>query len=326
MPGKIGITMGDPSGIGPEIVVSTVSQMSPVEKSNILIVGNLKFLIKAAKAMNLELIFRQEASEKSNAISVLHVPSEDEDLIIGGRLSAAGGEAAYRYILRAFEAIKKQEIQGMVTAPISKEALHRAGHHYDGHTGLLAHLTGTKEPYMLLTGGKLNTIHVSTHVSLLGAIQKLNTERIVSTIKAANEHFKMMGIPSPRIAVAAINPHCGEGGIFGREEIEIIAPATLSASQSGINVVGPISGDTVFLRAVNGEFDVVVAQYHDQGHIPTKLLSFEDSVNVSLGMPIIRTSVDHGTALDIAWTGKAKNRNLNAAVEYARKMLTNTDI
>jgi 4-hydroxythreonine-4-phosphate dehydrogenase len=161
---------------------------------------------------------------------------------------------------------------------------------------------------------------VTTHVSLKGATERASAERVLATIRAGNEHFKALGYASPRIAVAGMNPHCGEGGIFGNEEIERINPAVAQAQKEGINVKGPISGDTVFYRALKGEFDLVVAQYHDQGHIPTKLIAFDETVNVSLGLPIRRTSVDHGTAHDIAWTGKASHVNMRAAVAYARMM------
>ncbi|MEO8627806.1 MAG: 4-hydroxythreonine-4-phosphate dehydrogenase PdxA, partial [Betaproteobacteria bacterium] len=187
-------------------------------------------------------------------------------------------------------------------------------------TELLAQLTGAKSSFMLLASDKLSAVHVTTHVSLQGATKRATQERVLATIRAGNEHFKALGFASPRIAVAGLNPHCGEGGIFGTEEIENIIPAVEQAQREGINVKGPISGDTVFYRATRGEFDLVVAQFHDQGHIPTKLIAFDETVNVSLGLPIRRASVDHGTAFDIAWQGKASPVNMRAAVAYARMM------
>lgn len=207
----------------------------------------------------------------------------------------------------------------MVTAPLNKAALHLAGHHYDGHTGLLTSLTRARQSFMLLTSEKLSTIHVTTHVSMKEATERITRERVLATISAGNDHLKQMGLEHPRIAVAGLNPHCGEGGIFGKEDIEQIEPAVTNAAEKGIDVQGPIPGDTVFYRAVNGEFDLVVAQYHDQGHAPIKLLAFDTAVNVSLGIPLRRTSVDHGTAFDIAWTGKADHRNMLTAIDYARR-------
>jgi 4-hydroxythreonine-4-phosphate dehydrogenase len=253
-------------------------------------------------------------------VPVVHVPTKDQDKIRDGEITAAGGEAAYRYVERAVELALAGKIAVIVTAPLNKGAMHAAGHHYDGHTELLAHLTHAKSSFMLLASEKLNAVHVSTHTSLRNATERATTERVLATIRAGNDHFKLLGFASPRIAVAGLNPHCGEGGIFGREEIDQINRAVELAQQEGINVKGPISGDTVFYRATKGEFDLVVAQYHDQGHIPCKLIAFDETVNVSLGLPIRRTSVDHGTAFDIAWKGKASHVNMRAAVAYARMM------
>ena len=222
--------------------------------------------------------------------------------------------------MKAVELALAGRIAVIVTAPLNKAALHAAGHHYDGHTELLAQLTGAKSSFMLLASDKLNAVHVTTHVSLRGATERATQERILATIRTGHEHFKALGYARPRIAVAGMNPHSGEGGIFGNEEIERITPAIEQARREGIDATGPISGDTVFYRALKGEFDLVVAQYHDQGHIPTKLIAFDTTVNVSLGLPIRRASVDHGTAFDIAWTGKASAVNMNAAIDYARMM------
>ncbi|MFL5018377.1 MAG: PdxA family protein, partial [Rhizobium sp.] len=186
-------------------------------------------------------------------------------------------------------------------------------------TGLLAHLTGSKSSFMLLASERLNTIHVSTHISLKGAIERAKTERVLATIEAGHRHFLRLG-KTARVAVAGLNPHCGENGLFGTEDAEFLAPAVEQAQAKGIDVVGPISADTVFARAYNGAFDLVIAQYHDQGHIPIKLVAFDTAVNVSLGLPIDRVSVDHGTAFDIAGTGKANHVNMLSAIAYARLM------
>jgi 4-hydroxythreonine-4-phosphate dehydrogenase len=209
----------------------------------------------------------------------------------------------------------------IVTAPINKEALNLAGHHYDGHTGMLRSLTGASAAYMLLASERLKVIHVSTHVSLQEAIRRATTERVLATIRAGNAHLKRIGYERPRIAVAGINPHCGENGLFGTEDDDQIAPAVAAARAEGIEVQGPVSADTVFHRAYSGAFDLVVAQYHDQGHIPIKLVAFDTAVNVSVDLPIDRTSVDHGTAFDIAGKGIANHGNMNAAIAYARKLV-----
>ena len=317
----IGITMGDPSGIGPEIIVTARTEMSPEHRSSTAVVGNLDILKRADRLVGAGLTYVEGVdAARGGAVPVVHVPSQDSDKIVDGQITAAGGEAAYRYIVKAVELALAGKIAVIVTAPLNKAALHAAGHHFDGHTELLAHLTGARSSFMLLASDKLSTVHVSTHVSLRGATERATTERVLATIRAGNEHFKALGYASPRIAVAGLNPHCGEGGIFGTEEIDHINRAVELARQEGIDAKGPISGDTVFYRALKGEFDLVVAQYHDQGHIPTKLIAFDTTVNVSLGLPIRRASVDHGTAFDIAWQGKAGAVNMQAAIAYARMM------
>lgn len=320
MSARIGITMGDPSGIGPEIIVKTLAQMDPATRSASAVVGNIDILRRADKLLGTQLKFVDGLDVKEGEVPVANVVTRDQDKIADGKVSAAGGEAAYRYVEAAVKLALDKKIAVIVTAPLNKAAMHAAGHHFDGHTELLAHLTGAKSSFMLLAGDKLNAIHVTTHTSLRNAAEKPSIERVIATIRAGHEHFRALGLEKPRIAVAGLNPHCGEGGIFGDEEITRIQPAIEAARKEGIDVKGPISGDTVFYRALKGEFDLVVAQYHDQGHIPTKLIAFDETVNVSLGLPIRRTSVDHGTAHDIAWTGKASNVNMQAAIAYARRM------
>jgi 4-hydroxythreonine-4-phosphate dehydrogenase len=318
---RIGITMGDPSGVGPEIIVKALQEMSPEHRSATAVIGNLDFLKRADKLVAANLSYTDQFdSARGGVVPVAHVPTKNMAQITDGQITAAGGEAAYQYVAKAVELALAGKIAVIVTAPLNKGAMHLAGHHFDGHTELLAHLTGAKSSFMLLASDKLSAVHVSTHVSLRGATERATTERVLATIRAGNEHFKALGFANPRIAVAGLNPHCGEGGIFGNEEIERINRGVELAQQEGINVKGPISGDTVFYRALKGEFDLVVAQFHDQGHIPTKLIAFDETVNVSLGLPIRRTSVDHGTAFDIAWQGKASHVNMRAAVAYARMM------
>ena len=317
---KIGITMGDPSGIGPEIIVKTLADMTPADRSRTAVIGNLGRLKRADALLGAKLDYVDAAQAANGTVPVYHVPSQGEDEILDGKLSAAGGEAAYRYIEKAVQLALAKDIAVIVTAPLNKAALHAAGHHYDGHTELLATLTQTKQSWMLLASEKLSAIHVSTHTSLKNATERATTQRVLDTIRTGDKHYRALGYAKPRIAVAGLNPHCGEGGIFGREEIEQINRAVELARDEGIDARGPISGDTVFYRAMKGEFDLVVAQYHDQGHIPTKLIAFDTTVNVSLGLPIRRTSVDHGTAFDIAWTGKADHTNMKSAIAYAQMM------
>ncbi|WP_429809680.1 4-hydroxythreonine-4-phosphate dehydrogenase PdxA [Ensifer sp. B1-9] len=307
----IGITMGDPCGVGPEISVRALADMSQQERDTIRIYGNLATLEAARAALGLEVDL---------ASHVVDLPIEGAPLP-WGQLSPIAGDAAFRFIEKAVRDAEAGVIGCIVTAPINKEALNLAGHHYDGHTGMLRSLTGSKAAYMLLASERLKVIHVSTHVALQEAIQRSTTERVLATIRAGDAHLKRIGYAAPKIAVAGINPHCGENGLFGTEDDDQIAPAVAAARAEGIDAYGPISADTVFHRAYSGAFDLVVAQYHDQGHIPVKLVAFDTAVNVSVDLPIDRTSVDHGTAFDIAGKGIANHGNMNSAIAYARKLV-----
>lgn len=318
--GTIGITMGDPAGVGPEVICKALGDLSAEQRSGILIIGSLSFLNRADSMLGTGLVFSRALPEQPpDSVVVVDVTEDFNPAVAPGVESAGGGEIAYRCIEQAAALCIERKIDVMVTAPINKAALHLAGHHFDGHTGLLAHLSGSEQPYMLLTSEKLSTIHVTTHVSMRQATERITTARVLSTIKAGHRHLVAMGLSDPRIGVAGLNPHCGEGGIFGSEDIEQIQPAVEAARREGIDASGPIPGDTVFFRAVNGEFDLVVSQYHDQGHAPIKLLAFDSAVNVTLGIRLRRTSVDHGTAFDIAWTGTADHTNMLAAIAYARR-------
>ena len=308
----IGITMGDPAGVGPEIAIKAIVEMGADERARTRIYGNLATLEKARDAVGAMLDLDG---------LVVDLPIEGGPLP-WGKLDPRGGDAAFRFIEKAVRDTEAGNIGCIVTAPINKEALNLAGHHYDGHTGMLAALTGQKSAFMLLASDRLKVIHVSTHVSLKTAIDRATPERILATIRAGNEHLKRIGYNKPRIAVADINPHCGESGLFGSEDDDQVVPAVAMAKAEGIDVVGPISADTVYYRAYSGAFDLVIAQYHDQGHIPIKLVAFDTAVNVSLGLPIDRTSVDHGTAFDIAGTGKANHVNMKSAIAYARRLVS----
>ena len=315
---KVAVTLGDPAGVGPEVIVKALASMAPEERRDFVIVGNIEALERADKATGAGLNYAAEADGTTDAVAVDEV-ALDAPLPEIGKVSPIAGEASVRYITRAVDLAMSGRADVIVTAPINKEAMNLAGHHHDGHTGLLAHLTGSKSSFMLLASERLNTIHVSTHISLKGAIERATTARVLATIEAGHRHFMRLG-KKARIAVAGLNPHCGENGLFGTEDAEFLAPAVELAQAQGIDVVGPISADTVFARAYNGAFDLVIAQYHDQGHIPIKLVAFETAVNVSLGLPIDRVSVDHGTAFDIAGTGKANHVNMLSAIAYARLM------
>ena len=307
---RLGITMGDPSGVGPEVTVKALDSLTSGERSRIVVIGVRSTLGRAAGVLGLP----------PPEVEVVEVDTPEAGTIRDGVESPGGGNAAYGYVRRAVELALAGEIDVIVTAPLNKAALHLAGHRFDGHTELLQHLTKAPSSIMLLASERLSTIHVSTHVSLASAVRRCRTPRILETIEAADRHFRKLGVESPRVAVAGLNPHSGEGGLFGRQDAEQIRPAIEAARSQGIDASGPWPGDSVFLRATRGEFDVVVAQYHDQGHIPTKLVAFESAVNVTLGLPIRRTSVDHGTAFDIAWQGRADHRNMLAAIAYAERL------
>jgi len=312
----LAITIGDPSGVGPEVTCKALAALPAAERDSCVVIGHPDFFDRADRLTGSGLRFGDRPGE----VRVIAVETPARETIRDGEISAGGGHAAYGYVVKAVELALAGKISVIVTAPLNKAALHRAGHRYDGHTGLLQHLTGAPSSFMLLASEKLSTIHVSTHVSLAAAIRRTRRKRVLETIRAGHAHFRRLGLARPRIACAGLNPHCGEGGLFGRQDMDEIAPAVEAARAEGIDVQGPISPDTVFHRALGGAFDLVVAMYHDQGHIPTKLVAFDTTVNVSLGLPIQRTSVDHGTAFDIAWTGKANHVNMLAALAYARRM------
>lgn len=307
----IGITLGDPAGVGPEVTLKAVAEMSPVDRAQTRIFGNLVTLQRVADLLSIPV-------KPGVDVAVTDLPIDGGPLPFG-KMDPHGGDASFRFIEAAVKAALAGEIGCIVTAPINKESLNLAGHHYDGHTGMLAALTGGKA-WMLLASDRLKVIHCTTHVSLKDAITRITTNRVLETIRQGHAHLKRIGYDAPRIAVAGLNPHCGEGGLFGTEDMTNIAPAVEAARAEGIDAHGPISADTLFFRAYNGEFDLIVAQYHDQGHIPVKLVAFDTGVNVSVGLPIDRTSVDHGTAFDIAGKGIAKHINMTAAIAYARKL------
>ena len=321
----IGITMGDPSGIGPEIILKSFEK-SVIRNNRIVVIGDYKIMqavydILKIKSFKLHRILDvHECIFNYGLLNILDLQLVDMDDFRPGIVQAMSGNTAFEAIRKAVELAKNKEIDTIVTAPLNKEALHLAGHKYPGHTEILAYLTDTRDYAMFLYDKKLSVIHVSTHISLLEAITGLRRERIEKVIELADGIMKRLAIDEPRIAVAGINPHSGENGLFGNEEKNEIIPAINKMKEKGFNVDGPCPPDTVFLEAVKGKYDVVVAMYHDQGHIPLKLLGFNSGVNVTVGLPFVRTSVDHGTAFEIAWQGKANENSMVEAIKLSIKL------
>jgi len=323
------ITLGDPAGVGPEVTIKGVIDGSNKGRVIPVVVGDSRVVEKAvtnwAPGWSVNVIESpRSARDVSNTINVLDIPNCDPAEFEIGEVAAYTGNAAYEYVVRAAELCLAGDADGIVTAPLNKQAMVMAGHDFDGHTGLLAHLCAVDTQYMILGSPKLRVIHLTTHLSLVDALKRVKTDRIVLCTRAANEHAKQLGFEKPRIAVCGVNPHSGDGGLFGVEEAEEIAPAVEILRAEGIDADGPVSPDSAYRIAYEGGYDIVVAMYHDQGHIPMKLASFETGVNVTIGLPIIRTSVDHGTAFDIAWKGKADHANMVAAIDYAYRLATGT--
>lgn len=321
----LGITMGDPSGSGPEIIVKALTVSEIRNLCRPIVVGDGQIIQKAAQIVGSDIpvmtIRRMgDATFDANVIEVLDLHNVDINKLQYGKIQAESGRAAFEAIFKAAELAKTGEIAAMVTSSIHKESLNLAGYHFAGHTEILAHLCGVKSTTMMLAAGDFHVTHVSTHCSLREAIERTKKPRIMDVIKLTNDAMKMLGLENPRIAVAGLNPHCSEGGMFGDEEMKEIAPAVEASKTQGINAVGPIAPDTVFYRMTLGDFDAVVAMYHDQGHIPAKVLCFDNGVNVTLGLPIIRTSVDHGTAFDKAGKGTARPDSMIAALKMAALM------
>ncbi|MGE5643946.1 MAG: 4-hydroxythreonine-4-phosphate dehydrogenase PdxA [Byssovorax cruenta] len=319
----IAITMGDACGIGPEIIAKLFADPAPLPPA--LVLGDEGILKRAIQILSLPLQLHvidspedfQATPDTINVIPFSHLP---EDLPFG-QLDARAGKAAYDYIRAGIDLALQKRIRAVVTAPINKEAMRLADIHYPGHTEILADFSGTKDFAMMLMNDDLRVILVTIHVSLRQALEQVTMESELRTLRLAHQAMTQLGIARPRIAVAGLNPHAGEHGMFGSEDEAIIRPAIQQAQAEGIDVSGPWPGDTVFMNARKGQFDVVVAQYHDQGLIPVKYLGVEEGVNITVGLPFVRTSVDHGTAFDIAGTGKASHASLRVAVEQAA-MLT----
>jgi 4-hydroxythreonine-4-phosphate dehydrogenase len=332
----LGVTMGDPAGIGPEIAVKALADRKVREAARPLVIGDARVMAAAARIGRVGLQVRSlarvsEASFAADRIEVLDLANADPAAFAIGRVSAVCGRAAYEYIERGVRLAQEGGIAGIVTAPVNKEALAAAGVRHSGHTEILAELTATKAYAMLLMGKDLRVIHVTTHVALRQVPELVTRERVLRTIRLGHRAMRDLGIARPRLAVCGLNPHAGEGGLFGDEEQVAIGPAIGDARSESIDATGPYPADTIMSRAAGGEFDCVVAMYHDQGHTPVKALGFRydettkawtglSGVNVTVGLPILRVSVDHGTAFDRAGTGTANPESMVEAILVAAEM------
>lgn len=318
----IAITMGDAAGVGPEVIVKALSDAAVYDLCRPLVIGDAARLRRAIDTVGAPLAVQAVADPESGAYAAGNIDCIDiacipPDLPFGA-ISAVAGEGAYRFIEHATALASDGRVQAICTAPLNKAALRAAGHDYPGHTELLAALTDTEEVSMMLTAPNLRVIHVTTHIGLIDAVNRIEPGLVARTIRRGDAALRRAGIARPRIAVCGINPHAGEGGLFGHgEEEDKIVPGIDACHAEGIDVHGPLPADTLFYRATRGDFDLVVAMYHDQGHGPVKVLGLEAGVNVTVGLPVIRTSVDHGTAFDIAGTGRADAASMTEALRQA---------
>lgn len=317
--------MGDPAGIGPEIIAKAADSGDIFTVCRPVVIGDAGVMRKLIKEMGLSIAVNSivslaEAGPAKGIIDVLDLKNVDRASHRWGAPGAASGNAVVDYIQKAVALTMNREADAIVTAPISKEIMNAAGHHYAGHTELLAHLTGTKEYGMMFVGGGLRLILATIHVALKDVPGRITEEGIYTTLRLAHRAMKYFGIEKPRIGVCALNPHAGEGGLFGSEEQDAILPAIIRARGEGINASDPLPADTLFYKARNNHYDIVVAMYHDQGLAPLKMVAFGNAVNVTVGLPVIRTSVDHGTAYDIAGKGCADPASLLAAIKLAATM------
>jgi 4-hydroxythreonine-4-phosphate dehydrogenase len=334
----LGISIGDPGGIGPEITAKALNLKEIYDISRPLAVADYGVMQDALKFSDVDLTINavqnvRDARFAHGTMDILDMANMPLDHLRPQKISPEQGKASFEYVVRVIELAMKGEIDGTVTGPINKAAINAAGHHFAGHTEIYATLTHSRDYCMMLTHGDFRVTHVSTHVSLREACDRVKKDRIIKVIDLTDAALKKLGISDPKIAVAGLNPHCGEGGLFGHEDDEEIQPAVSFAASQGKNVEGPLPADTVFSKMRGGLYDAVVVMYHDQGHIPTKLIGFQydektgqwgaiSGVNVTLGLPIVRTSVDHGTAFDIAGEGRANPQSMAEAIKLAA-MLSN---
>ncbi len=326
--------MGDPAGVGPEIVLKVLRDLAAREAAgefDLVVIGTASCMADSARRLGMEVTFTDQPARWPE-VEVIEAASTAAT-IAPGALSAEAGRLAFAAIERAIQLAMDGDIDAIVTAPINKAALNQAGYAYAGHTEILAELTHSRDSCMLLAHGSLKVTHVSTHVALADVPKRVTPERLRRVFTLTHEALLDLGIAKPRIGVCALNPHAGEGGLFGREDVDIVAPAIAAFRAQGKAIEGPVPGDTVYVKALAGQFDAVVAMYHDQGHVAVKTLGFAmdsetglmsslSGVNVTLGLPIIRTSVDHGTAFDIAGKGIANAASMVEAIEFAAQMVT----
>jgi 4-phospho-D-threonate 3-dehydrogenase / 4-phospho-D-erythronate 3-dehydrogenase len=335
----IGISMGDPAGIGPEIIVKALLKRSVYAQCKPVVVGDAGVIKQAVDFLNVSLKVNAisrigDAKCKYGTIDVFDLANFQQKVAYGV-VSAEAGRAAFESIVKVIELAKSGEVDATVTAPINKEAINLAGFHFSGHTEIYAHYTDTKKYAMLLVHNNLRVIHVSTHVSLREACDRVQKARIIEVTRLLHDACRGFGIAEPKIAVAGLNPHSGDNGLFGWEEEKEIIPAIKELQNEGLNVAGPIPPDTLFSKAIGGMYDGCVAMYHDQGHIPFKVVGFNwnkskktldvEGVNITLGLPIIRVSVDHGTAFEIAGKGIASEKAMLTSIDYAIKMTKSTE-
>ena len=332
-PPVLAVTMGDPAGIGPEIIVKAARTLAPrltAGEMRLLVIGHATALDQACAALGHPAFPRAEADGDFPPLALLPAGAEQAP-IATGRMSPEAGRFSFLAVDQAVRLALAGRIAAIVTAPLNKEALNLAGYKYAGHTDMLADLTGQKTSVMMLAHGNMRVSHVTTHVALEKVPALVTPERVRRTIDLTHDALRRMGIARPHIAVAALNPHAGEGGLFGTQDTDVTAPVVAQCNAEGMHVSGPIPGDTVFVKLRGGQYDAVVAMYHDQGHIPVKLLGFQmnpatgtfdslSGVNITLGLPVIRTSVDHGTAFDIAGRGIANADSMVEAIEVALQM------
>ena len=318
---RLAVTIGDPGGVGPEVVLKALPSVA--DEYLPIVIGDLSVVEEAVRTFKISSTIRTISDVDDAFLSsetLWCVDTKSLKMYAKGRPSAENGKACVDYIKKAVGLAMEKKVDGIVTAPISKEALRLAGFSWPGHTEMLAEFTRTKEYAMMLVGGPLRVILVTTHTALKNVPALVTKERVLGTILLARKACSMLGIKEPKIAVAGLNPHAGESGVLGSEEIKEIAPAIMQAKEQGIAVQGPYPPDVVFHKAYNGDVDMVVCMYHDQGLIPLKMIAFEQGVNVTVGLPIIRTSPDHGTAYDIAWRGIADPSSMREAVRLALQL------
>jgi len=336
----VGITMGDPAGNGPELCVKAMLRREIYDSCRPVVVGDAKMIELATRIVGHPEIRINRISDISQAdfvygtIDVLHLELVDMDNFSFGKVSAMCGEAAFQCVVKVIELAMNGVVDATVTNALNKEAINKAGYHYSGHTEIYADYTGTKKYTMMLAHKEMRVVHVSTHVSLREACERCTKERVLDVIRLANQTCIDLGIPKPKVGVNSLNPHAGEGGLFGQEEITCIEPACARARAEGIDVYGPLPPDSAFSKMRGGWYDILVCMYHDQGHIPLKVMGFVynreqrlwdavEGVNITLGLPIIRTSVDHGTGFGHAGQGLANELSLVNAIDYAIRLAVN---